>query len=49
MIVQMFSNAKSDEIVEIFKRGTRQEQDRVVQIMTKVDATNASKYRTIRS
>jgi hypothetical protein len=49
MIVQMFSNAKSDEIVEIFKRGTRQEQDRVVQIMTKVDATNASKYRNIRS
>lgn len=49
MIVQMFSNAKSDEIVEIFKRGTRQEQDRVVQIMSKVDATNASKYRSIRS
>ncbi|MFM9951594.1 MAG: DUF4835 family protein [Saprospiraceae bacterium] len=49
MIVQMFSNAKSDEIVEIFKRGTRQEQDRVVQIMTKVDATNASKYRNIKS
>ncbi|NUO02008.1 MAG: DUF4835 family protein [Saprospiraceae bacterium] len=49
MIVQMFSNAKSDEIVEIFKRGTRQEQDRVVQIMVKVDATNASKYRNIKS
>ncbi len=49
MIVQTFSNAKSDEIVEIFKRGTRQEQDRVVQIMTKVDATNASKYRSIKS
>lgn len=49
MIIQMFSNAKSDEIVEIFKRGTRQEQDRVVQIMVKVDATNASKYRNIKS
>ncbi|MDZ4680744.1 MAG: DUF4835 family protein [Saprospiraceae bacterium] len=49
MIVQMFSNAKSDEIVEIFKRGTRPEQDRVVQIMVKVDATNAAKYRNIKS
>ena len=26
MIVQMFSNAKSNEVVEIFKKGTRPEQ-----------------------
>lgn len=48
MIVQLFSNTKSLEIIEIFKRGTLAQQDRVIQIMTKVDATNSAKYRTIK-
>lgn len=48
MIVQMFVNAKSQEVVEIFKKGTRQEQDQVIQIMSKIDPTNSSRYRAIR-
>jgi len=48
MIVQMFVNSKSLEVVEIFKKGTRQEQDQVIQIMSKIDPTNASRYRAIR-
>ncbi|MBK8703435.1 MAG: DUF4835 family protein [Saprospiraceae bacterium] len=48
MIVQLFSNAKANEIIEIFKRGTMAQQDRVIQIMTKVDATNSAKYRAIK-
>lgn len=48
MVVQMFANAKSTELVEIFKRGTIQEKNRFIQIMTKVDAPNASKYRAVR-
>lgn len=48
MMVQLFSNAKALEIIEIFKRGTLTQQDRVIQIMTKVDATNSAKYRTIK-
>ncbi len=48
MIVQMFSNAKSNETLEIYKRGTRSEQDKFINIMTKIDATNASKYRAVR-
>ena len=48
MIVQMFNNAKSTEIVEIFKQGNRSEQDRVVRIMSRVDPSNASKYRGIK-
>lgn len=48
MIVQMFVNAKSQEVVEIFKKGTRQEQDQVIQIMSKIDPTNASRYRGIK-
>lgn len=49
MILQMFSLAKDDEIIEIFRRGTRQEKTRVVQIMSKIDPSNASKYRGINS
>ncbi|NUQ24658.1 MAG: DUF4835 family protein [Saprospiraceae bacterium] len=48
MIVQLYSNAKANEIIEIFKRGTMAQQDRVIQIMTKVDATNSAKYRAIK-
>lgn len=48
MLVQLFSNTKSQEIVEIFKRGTIPEQDRVIQIMTKVDPTGSNKYRSIK-
>lgn len=48
MIVQMFNNAKSTEIVEIFKQGNRTEQDRVVRIMSRVDPANASRYRGIK-
>ena len=48
MIVQMFVNSKSLEVVEVYKKGTRQEQDLVIQIMSKIDPTNASRYRSIR-
>lgn len=48
MIIQMFTNAKSNEIVEIFKQGTPAEQNRIVQSMSRIDAANASKYRAIR-
>jgi hypothetical protein len=48
MIVQMFTNAKSNEIVEIFKLGTPTEKTRIVQSMSRIDGANASKYRAIR-
>lgn len=48
MIVQMFTNAKSNEIVEIFKMGTPTEKNRIVQNMSRIDGANASKYRAIR-
>lgn len=49
MIIQMFTNAKGSEVVDIFKRGTAQEKNRVVQIMSKLDPSNAQKYREIRT
>ncbi len=48
IIIRMFANAKANEIVEIFKRGGRQEQDLVVRVMSKLDAANAAKYREIK-
>ncbi|MEM6318620.1 MAG: DUF4835 family protein [Bacteroidota bacterium] len=47
MVLQMFANAKSNEIIEIFKVAPRQQKTRVYAIMSKVDAANASKYRAI--
>ncbi len=49
MVMQMFALAKGDEITEIFKGGTRREQSDAIRIMSKIDPSNASKYRKIRS
>ncbi|MCO6490577.1 MAG: DUF4835 family protein [Phaeodactylibacter sp.] len=48
MIIQVFTDTKSQEILEIFKRGTPQEQNTVVQVMTRIDASNAAEYRAIK-
>ena len=48
MIVQMFNNAKSQEIIEIFKQGARSEQDQVIRIMSRVDPANSSNYRSMK-
>lgn len=47
MVLQMFANAKSTELIEIFKIAPRQQKTRVYAIMSKIDAANASKYREI--
>ncbi len=46
MLIQMFANAKATEIIEIFKKGNRDEKTKVRSIMSKIDASNASRYRT---
>lgn len=48
MIVQTFVNAKSNEIVEIFKGASQPEQAFVIQTMTSIDPSNAQRYRSIR-
>ena len=47
MILQMFANAKSAEIIEIFKNADSKQKALVKSIMTKIDATRASEYRKI--
>jgi hypothetical protein len=48
MIVQLFLNAKRQELIEIFKRGTMIEQQNFIQIMSRVDPSNTAEYRSIR-
>lgn len=47
MIMQMFANSKRDELIEIFKQGTKPEKDNFHKIMVRIDASNASEYRRI--
>lgn len=48
MIIQIFSDTKSSEIVEIFKKGTPQQKSKVVSIMSNIDAANSTEYNTIK-
>ena len=49
MVIQMFSIAKGNEIVEIFKNGESPQKSKIKRIMNKIDAANASNYRKIGS
>lgn len=47
MVLQMFTNAKSGEIVEIFKKALSKQKTIVRSVMSRLDAANAAKYRAI--
>ena len=49
IVIQMFVNAKSDEIIEIFKGADRTSKGKVMNIMRKLDGANANKYNVLRS
>jgi len=48
MVARMFVNAKSDEILEIFKGADRATRSTVMQVMRRLDVTNANKYNALR-
>lgn len=48
MIVQLFNNEKSSELVEIYKMGSMEQQNEVIRLMSRLDPANASKYRAIK-
>ncbi len=48
MIIQMFNDTKALEIIEIFKRGTLEEQNKVIRIMRTMDPSNAPQYAAIK-
>lgn len=45
MILQVFSNTKSDEIIEIYKGGATTEKNTITRTMERIDPTRASQYR----
>lgn len=45
MIMQVFANTKSDEIIEIYKGAFPEEKSEVIKVMVKVDPPKASNYR----
>lgn len=45
--VQIWFNAKSDELVNIFKTGTTAEKAAAIQLLSELDPTNSSKYQKI--
>lgn len=47
-IIQVFANTKSSELIEIYKQGTPEEQNQMIQTMAKVDPAQAGKYRQVR-
>lgn len=42
--MQLFFNAKGDEIVNIFQQGTAEEKTKVVELLMKIDPANTTKY-----
>ena len=48
ILMQLFLTSKSKEITEIFKVGSPTEKDRVADIMSRIDPTNANNYRQLR-
>ena len=47
ILTQLFLNAKRQEIIELFKRGTNTERTTVRQVMTRVDPANGAEYRSL--
>ncbi len=49
VITRIFVNAKSDEVIEIFKGADRTLRSQVMQIMRRLDISNANKYNVLRA
>lgn len=47
MIMQVLLQAKSDELVNVYSKATPQEKAIAVQVLSKLDASNSSKYQAI--
>jgi len=48
MVVQMFSNAKRQEVLEIFKNSIKAEQRQVYQVMASIDPSQVDLLRELR-
>lgn len=48
MVLQVFSNTKRSEIIDVFIASPIQEKNKIVQVMSKIDRAQASEYQAIR-
>lgn len=48
MILQVFSNSKRAEIIDVFKVSSTEEKNKVVQVMSRIDRSKSSEYQAIR-
>lgn len=48
MVLQTFSDAKSNEITDMFSGATMAEKNKIIQVMTRIDGARSDKYRSIR-
>lgn len=48
MILQVFSNSKRAEIIDVFRVASTDEKNKIVQVMSKIDRAKASEYQAIR-
>lgn len=44
MMLQFFMQSKSDELIQVFKKGTPDQKKRATDMLQKIDITNANKY-----
>jgi hypothetical protein len=45
MVMQFFMQSKADELIQIFQKATPDQKTRAVEILQKIDLSNASKYK----
>lgn len=45
MVMQFFMQSKADELIQIFTKATPDQKSRVIEILQKIDLTNASRYK----
>lgn len=47
IVITTFLNSKTDELINIFKQGTREEKEKVIEILTDVNPANENRYQEI--
>jgi hypothetical protein len=45
MVIPFFFQGKSDEIIRVFQKANPQDKQRVVELLTRIDITNANRYK----
>ena len=47
--MQIFFNAKADEVVNIYCKGTSEEKSKIIELLNNIDPANTNKYSKIQT